>query len=70
MYNKNLKQDIRIRVSDKDYEFLNALSSDRGQSVSELVRYIIGEYRRSMETMDLLTKALELQNKGGVDSDE
>lgn len=69
MYEKNLKRDVRVRLSDKDFEFLSNLSADRGQSVSELVRYIVGEYRRTLETMQILNRALELQEKGGVDID-
>ena len=59
MYGKNLKNDVRIRVSDRDFAFLKGLSDDRGDSISEVVRSIIGEYRRSVETMKILNEALD-----------
>lgn len=47
MYYKDLKSDLRIRLSYKDIEYLKALSHYRHKSVSECVRDIIGEYRRA-----------------------
>ena len=64
MYNKDLTEDFRLRLSKKDMDFLRNISEERNQSVSECVRYIIGEYRRSLETMDLLTEALKLAKEG------
>jgi hypothetical protein len=43
-------------------DFLRSLSAKRSVSVSECIRSIIGEYRRSLETLDLLTKAVNLAN--------
>lgn len=63
MYNKNLTEDLRLRLSTADMDFLRNLSEQRSVSVSECIRSIIGEYRRSLETMDLLQKALTLAKK-------
>lgn len=65
MYEKNLTKDVRVRLSERDFDFLSQLSADRAQSVSELLRYIVGEYRRSVQTMEMLNKALELSQKVG-----
>lgn len=46
MYNKDLDQEIRLRVNKTDYDFLYSLSLVRGVSLSECVRSILGEYRR------------------------
>ena len=54
MYEKNLTEDLRLRLSSNDMNFLRELSAKRSVSVSECIRGIIGEYRRSLETMDLL----------------
>ncbi len=63
MYEKNLTEDFRLRLSSKDMDFLKGLAEERQISVSECVRGIIGEYRRSLETMDLLKDALEMSRK-------
>lgn len=49
-------------------DFLRELSAQRGVSVSECIRSIIGEYRRSLDTLDVLKKAIELSSleKGGT----
>lgn len=60
MYEKNLKEDLRLRLSKEDMDFLRKLSEQRGVSVSEVIRSILGEYRRSLETLDILSKALTL----------
>lgn len=62
MYEKNLKEDLRLRLNSTDMDFLRVLSSQRGVSVSECIRSIIGEYRRSLDTLDVLKKAIELSN--------
>lgn len=62
MYEKNLSEDLRLRLSKNDMDFLRELSSKRSVSVSECIRSIIGEYRRSLETLDVLTKALNIAN--------
>ena len=63
MYTKNLTNDLRLRLSDKDMDFLRTLSKDRECSVSETIRCIIGEYRRSLETMELIKGAIEVQRQ-------
>ena len=63
MYEKNLTEDLRLRLSSNDMNFLRDLSSKRGVSVSECIRSIIGEYRRSLETLDVLTQAINLAKK-------
>lgn len=62
MYEKNLKEDLRLRLNSTDMDFLRELSSQRGVSISECIRSIIGEYRRSLDTLDVLKKAIELSN--------
>lgn len=66
MYEKNLTEDFRLRLSKKDMDFLRSLSSSRAQSVSECVRSIIGEYRRSLDTIDILKAALDLDKRGSA----
>lgn len=66
MYEKNLTEDFRLRLSKKDMDFLRSLSSSRAQSVSECVRSIIGEYRRSLDTIDILKAALDLDKRGNA----
>lgn len=63
MYEKNLTEDFRLRLSKKDMDFLRSLSASRSQSVSECVRSIIGEYRRSLDTIDILKAALDLDKR-------
>lgn len=63
MYEKNLTEDFRLRLSKKDMDFLRSLSDSRCQSVSECVRSIIGEYRRSLDTIDILKAALDLDKR-------
>lgn len=62
MYEKNLTEDLRLRLSKNDMDFLRELSAKRSVSISECIRSIIGEYRRSLETLDVLTKAINLAN--------
>lgn len=68
MYEKNLNEDFRLRLSSQDMEFLKGLSKERGVSVSECVRSIIGEYRRSLATMKVFSQALEIARDKGADS--
>lgn len=63
MYEKNLSEDLRLRLSQNDMDFLRELSAKRSVSVSECIRSIIGEYRRSLEAIDVLTQAINLANK-------
>lgn len=60
MYEKNLTEDLRLRLNKTDMDFLRSLSEQRGISVSECIRSILGEYRRSLETMGALTELLKL----------
>lgn len=60
MYEKNLTEDLRLRLSKNDMDFLRDLSAQRAVSVSECIRSIIGEYRRSIDTLELMKKALEI----------
>lgn len=66
MYEKNLSEDLRLRLSKADMDFLRDLSSKRSVSVSECIRSIIGEYRRGLETLDVLTEAIKLTKEKGV----
>lgn len=60
MYEKNLTEDLRLRLSQNDMDFLRDLSAKRSVSISECIRSIIGEYRRSLETLDVLSQALNM----------
>ena len=46
MYNENLDEQLRLRLSGTDMNYLRDLSARRSVSVSECIRGIIGEYRR------------------------
>lgn len=65
MYEKNLSEDLRLRLTKTDMDFLRDLSEKRAVSVSECIRSIIGEYRRSLETIDALTEAIKLAKEKG-----
>lgn len=60
MYSKNLCEDLRLRLSKQDMDFLRNLSNERAVSVSECIRSIIGEYRRSLESLKLIDEALQI----------
>lgn len=60
MYEKNLTEDFRLRLCAADMDFLRKLANERSVTVSEVVRSIIGEYRRSLETISVLSSALKL----------
>lgn len=70
MYSKNLTEDLRLRLTSQDMDFLRQLSEQRCMSVSEVIRGIIGEYRRSLDTMttftELLKLAKEAKENGGL----
>lgn len=66
MYEKNLTEDLRLRLSANDMDFLRDLSAQRSVSVSECIRSIIGEYRRSLETLNVLSEALNLAKEKGA----
>lgn len=60
MYKKDLTEDLRLRLSENDMNFLRDLSENRSVSISECIRSIIGEYRRSIETLNLLSDAISI----------
>lgn len=62
MYLKNLTKDLRLRLSEEDMNFLADLAEKRGCSVSQLLRYIIADYRRSIDIFDVLREAVQLAN--------
>lgn len=68
MYEKNLTEDLRLRLSKTDMDFLRELSEKRSATISECIRSIIGEYRRSLETLDVFKQAINLaiQEKEGL----
>lgn len=63
MYEKNLSEDLRLRLSKTDMDFLRALSEKRSVSVSECIRSIIGEYRRSLDTMELMSSMIQMMKE-------
>lgn len=67
MYEKNLCEDLRLRLSKTDMDFLRKLSAERSISVSETIRSIIAEYRRSLDAVEALRIAYQIanQNKEG-----
>lgn len=67
MYAKNLSEDLRLRLSSRDMDFLRSLSTERECTVSEVIRSIIGEYRRSLDTVRALNSAIALIDRGGAD---
>lgn len=60
IYEKNLTEDLRLRLSASDMDFLRGLSEERSQSISECIRSLIGEYRRSLQVVKVFQKALTL----------
>lgn len=59
MYEKKLTEDLRLRLSSEDMDFLRDLSCKRSVSVSECIRSIIGEYTEYLTTIDLLTQVID-----------
>lgn len=66
MYEKNLTSDLRLRLSESDMEFLKKLSNERSSSVSEVIRSIIGEYRRNLDTLNTLNDLLTIAKERGL----
>lgn len=60
MYEKNLTEDLRLRLSAQDMDFLRKTADERSVSISECIRSIIGEYRRSLETVSMMNDLLKL----------
>lgn len=63
MYKKDLKEDLRLRLSKNDMDFLRSLSEERSVTISECIRSIIGEYRRSLRAVEILSRALEREKE-------
>lgn len=61
MYDKNLTECLRLRLSKNDLDFLRSLSSQRSVTVSECIRSMIGEYRRSLDILDVLKNSLNVK---------
>lgn len=55
MYGKDLEERFILRLSSKDMDFLRQLSAQRDISISECLRSMIGEYRRSLDTLKVLS---------------
>lgn len=70
MYEKNLTEDLRLRLSKLDMDFLRDLSTKRAVSISECIRSIIGEYRRSIDTLEALSGALKIYNEQTAKKEE
>lgn len=66
MYMKNLTETVRLRLTDSDMTFLTNLSEKRACSVSECIRSIIGEYRRSVESMEAISTLIQMTNDGSI----
>jgi len=60
MYEKNLTEDLRLRLSKTDMDFLRELSVKRNDSISSCIRSIIGEYRRSLQTLEAMSDFLKI----------
>lgn len=63
IYEKNLKEDLRLRLSTRDMDFLRLLSDQRGCSISECIRCILAEYRRSQELVSALNNLVDLSQR-------
>lgn len=68
IYKKNLSSEFRLRLTDEDMDFLRDMSADRGVSVSEVVRSIISEYRRSCDIVLRLEKSVDFINTLGEEA--
>lgn len=60
MYLKDLTEELKVRISKDDMIFLKTLAEKRSIGLSELVRSMVGEYRRSLEMVDAMNKMLAL----------
>jgi len=72
MYTRDLDCPLRLRVSQRDYAFLVNLADEKHLRVSDVVRNIIGEYRRSLDTIAALNDAIALvrSQQGGEQLDK
>lgn len=66
MYEKNLTEDLRLRLTERDMDFLRLIAEERGDSISAVIRSIIGDYRRSIEVMKMMNRTIELYENGKV----
>lgn len=63
MYEKNLTEDLRLRLTQEDMNFLRKLATERSLSISQVIRSIIGDYRRAQESVEYLKLAVQLANE-------
>lgn len=66
MYEKNLKEDLRLRLSKDDMDFLRSLSEKRAVTISEVIRSIIGEYRRSLDMANAISYVMKEYSEGRI----
>lgn len=66
MYNKDLTETVRLRLSNTDMDFLRTLSDERNSTISECIRSIIGEYRRSVDTIKAINKLVDITKEAGA----
>lgn len=62
-YLKNLTKDLRLRLSEEDMNFLSKIADERQCSVSQVIRSILGDYRRALESVETLKMAVKLANE-------
>ena len=62
MYEKNLSEFLKFRLSPKDMDFLRDLSSKRSIPISECLRDIISEYRRSFYSLNSIDKEVSISD--------
>ena len=55
MYDKSLSEFLNLRLSSKDMDFLRDLASRRSVSISECIRVIIADSRRSFDSINSFT---------------
>ena len=51
MYEKNLNKCVRLRLSEEDFNFCVRYAENYNISVSEVIRYFIGSYRRDYSSI-------------------
>lgn len=64
MYEKNLTEDLRLRLSKKDMDLLRQIANERACSISEVIRSIIGDYRRGLQAMEILNTIVKKKQEG------
>ena len=62
-YLKNLTKELRLRLSEEDMNFLSKIADERQCSVSQVIRSILGDYRRALESVETLKMAVKLANE-------